>query len=276
MAKSLPYMKWYPSDFDDDEDVRLMTDEQVGFYVRLLNYAWRQDGLPSDSATLANIFHKSPDEFDALWTVVGKKFNKHHRTGRLVNNRQEEEKKDAKLRSQRASNAVRKRYGRSTVVERANNERGSDESLRASDSVSVSVSESSGDGSREEPNADLPRLASAIDPKPYIPDGWEEFIETAAKVQMVLDPSPTSEACRVWRDLSMEDRLEAVDGIRKRVANGDYANTAYVPSAENYLRKRKWRESLRPPPGPAAKRKPETYMHKRLRELEAQKGKALA
>jgi hypothetical protein len=82
-------------------------------------------------------------------------------------------------------------------------------------------------------------------------EGWDKLIEAAARAKMVFDPAPDSNACKwYWRPLSMEDRLFAVSGIKERFERGQYSDPRYVPTLENYLKGRKWRESLRDaPPG---------------------------
>lgn len=75
MPKELPYMKWYPSDFEEDEDVKLMTLEEVGFYVRCMNHAWSNNGLPNSLELIGRIFKiANPEEVSRLWLAVGKKF----------------------------------------------------------------------------------------------------------------------------------------------------------------------------------------------------------
>lgn len=157
MAKEkFPYVRWYPADFDEDEDVQVMTDEQVGFYLRLLNYAWRNQGLPSDVALLIQIFHKSRRDFDRLWKVVGKKFVLDSNNERYTNKRQEKERTHAHSKSESATNSVRTRYERTyersakagtneptnepTNVEQTNNERDTDDLPRALSVLNSQVS----------------------------------------------------------------------------------------------------------------------------------------
>lgn len=75
MAKA-PSFQWYPKDCDTDENVRAMDDAEFGFYVRCLNHAWLNDGLPTDIAELARMMGKTPKQFLKLWVRVSRCFEK--------------------------------------------------------------------------------------------------------------------------------------------------------------------------------------------------------
>lgn len=279
MGKPFPYMKWYPSDFDSDEEVKLMTLEELGFYLKCLNHSWVNKGLPGSVELIARLTGLSAEHAERLWGVVGRKYR---RSGnRYVNDRQERERAAAIEVSKKRSAAGKsgadakhkpqQKHGTCDVDAEANGKDFAGVRAFSSGCNNSGFLNSSEDEKTPEAvlPADLAHLASAVDsPKPT-PDGWEEFVEAASRAQMVLDPAVSSEACKCWRGLSMEDRLAAVDGIRKRIANGDYADGAYIPSAENYIRKRKWRESLRPAPSPSPPRRdPGAYLRNKIRARE--------
>lgn len=73
-AAKAPAFQWYPKDCDTDENVRLMDDAEFGFYVRCLNHAWMNDGIPGDLADLAKILHRPLGRVKAYWSRVGKCF----------------------------------------------------------------------------------------------------------------------------------------------------------------------------------------------------------
>jgi hypothetical protein len=107
-----PAFQWYPKDCDTDENVRLMNDEEFGVYVRCLNHAWLNDGLPTDLRDLRRLFdsrgtdgdektteerrendgRKRRDRFNSIWKRVGKCFFLDESTGRLRNPKQEEQR----------------------------------------------------------------------------------------------------------------------------------------------------------------------------------------
>jgi uncharacterized protein YdaU (DUF1376 family) len=55
MPFELPYFQFYPSDFLSDMNVVLMTNEQVGCYIKLLCYQWREGSIPQDDDQIATL-----------------------------------------------------------------------------------------------------------------------------------------------------------------------------------------------------------------------------
>ena len=92
MAKS-PAFQWYPKDCDTDENVRAMDDAEFGFYVRCLNHAWINNGLPTDIAEFARIMHKTPRQFLKLWARVSRCFFENSEK-KFVNFRQEQQRQE--------------------------------------------------------------------------------------------------------------------------------------------------------------------------------------
>lgn len=81
-------------------------------------------------------------------------------------------------------------------------------------------------------------------------EGWDELCELAAKAQMSFDPSPGSDLCvKVWCRLGMGDKHEIVASIRRRIEAGEFGpevDPQYVPRLENYIGRKKYRDSIRP------------------------------
>jgi len=50
-----PAFQFYPKDFLTDPKVQMMTDEEVGIYIKLLCYCWLDEGLPLDISMLARM-----------------------------------------------------------------------------------------------------------------------------------------------------------------------------------------------------------------------------
>lgn len=97
MAKKnrFEWYKKYPKDFYDDEDVKLMELQHIGLYNVLLDHAWTNGSIPDNHEELAKIAHVPRATIGKLWPLVGRKFLPSGNPGRLVNPRQEEERKDA-------------------------------------------------------------------------------------------------------------------------------------------------------------------------------------
>lgn len=69
-----PAFQWYPKDCDTDENVRCMDDAEFGFYVRCLNHAWLNNGLPESLEDIARIMGHTHGKIKKYWNRVGRCF----------------------------------------------------------------------------------------------------------------------------------------------------------------------------------------------------------
>lgn|GEM_PF-5425218 len=114
----LPYFKWYPADAETDAEYAAMSDVERGLYHHALNVSWINRGLPVDLDERSRVLARPKKYIEKHWPRIGRKFQE--AGGVLTNGRQEEERSKAILKSERATDAVRTRYERSTnVVPRA-------------------------------------------------------------------------------------------------------------------------------------------------------------
>lgn len=117
--KGLPYFRWYPADAETDANFRAMSDAEIGFYVRCLNHAWINGGIPADPVERARVLHTRLDTANNHWFRVGKCFvpspNDPHI---LVNPRAETERRLASQKSQMAMKSANVRYERSANAPR--------------------------------------------------------------------------------------------------------------------------------------------------------------
>lgn len=117
MAAPLKWFPLYVDDFDTDGAVRLMTNEEVGIFVRMLCWQWREGFLPDDARALARAF-------SARRATVQRLLKAHfqddgHKRGQLINRRLAEVYVHQLSKSQKASEAGRRSADkRRTVVER--------------------------------------------------------------------------------------------------------------------------------------------------------------
>ena len=167
--KLLPWFKFFATDWLSDANVRLMTSRQRGWYIDLLCWAWQENGfrpehsevicqilrdrdyidhLASSSEISAEIYGDLRDELTsvvALFTVdMG---------GGKVSHRKLEEQR---------STALTATLAKSEAARSTNAKRDAKRTLRASDSVSVSLSESK-ESVSEEKKGLLQRFSSVID-----------------------------------------------------------------------------------------------------------------
>ena len=70
--KAPPSFQFYPADFLSDENVVLMSNEQVGCYIKLLCYCWREGSIPNDMEFIARLCGVANGENMAtLWQKKG-------------------------------------------------------------------------------------------------------------------------------------------------------------------------------------------------------------
>jgi uncharacterized protein YdaU (DUF1376 family) len=93
MDNKSPAFQFYPSDFLSDEKVMLMTNQEVGCYIKLLCINWKQGSIPDDVEKLAKLCGEDGTAMAQLWQSVGMCFETNGKPGRLINKRIEKERK---------------------------------------------------------------------------------------------------------------------------------------------------------------------------------------
>lgn len=111
MAK-LPWFPFYPADFLGAEKVQLMTNEQVGMYVKLLCYQWMEGSIPEKSSSAIAVLRLGwgdASEMTDFQDVLTNCFIKHPtEKGRLINKRLDEirrEQEEISIKKQEAGRA---------------------------------------------------------------------------------------------------------------------------------------------------------------------------
>jgi uncharacterized protein YdaU (DUF1376 family) len=159
--KRLPFFKWFPADAESDELYSSMDDQELGFFHRCLNKSWLNNGLPSEPTELCRVLKMTLPNFERVWRRVQKAF--YEQDGRLYNRRQEQERTEAIHKSEQATDAARRRYGRYADAP-------ADAPIRASESVSDSSSSLSSKEKKEEnPEYTLPFEDSHAETSPDHP-----------------------------------------------------------------------------------------------------------
>lgn len=143
-----PAFQFYPKDYESDENVKLMSLEQEGAYLRLLCHAWLHGSIPEEVGPLARICRVSRRKMAGLWPGVRLCFEP--RDGRLVNPRMERDRADLdafrRERSESGRRGARSRWGR-TKTQRSGGQRSANGSgngsgtgeLMANDGPAVSI-----------------------------------------------------------------------------------------------------------------------------------------
>lgn len=92
--KKIPWFKFDPIDFMDDENVKMMCDEAIGLYIRILCHSWTHDSIPADDESIMALFKLSKHKFKKLWPKIKKCF--YLENERFFNNRLSKELQEAK------------------------------------------------------------------------------------------------------------------------------------------------------------------------------------
>lgn len=91
MSHKSPAFRFYASDFLTSRKVMLMTDSQVGKYIKLLCHEWMDGPLPNDTKLLSKLIPCSHEEFLSDWSGISECFIE-TKSG-LVQRRLEEERR---------------------------------------------------------------------------------------------------------------------------------------------------------------------------------------
>jgi hypothetical protein len=234
-----PSFQWYPKDCDTDERVKLMSHAEFGFYVRCLNHAWLNDGLPGSIDLIAILLNTKPAYARRLWETVSKCFQL--KNDRFVNSKQEETRaKSNQFRSQQKIKANSK-WSHSK-----------DKLLKTIDNAdAVAFSDDSGSALPEENSRQCFPIASPIAKEPpispvrpkakelpsLITSGWDLFIERYP------NPVKVDSASQAWISLVASGEItesnvtEVLAGLQRWIDSAQWARDdgKYIPAPVTFL-----------------------------------------
>lgn len=99
-----PAFQFYPKDFMTDENVLLMSNTEIGVYIRLLCSCWLEGTLPLDTDSLARMAHMPLKQFTKFWeNSPVKRCFRVGEDGRLHHKRLDEEREKQATHRQRQS-----------------------------------------------------------------------------------------------------------------------------------------------------------------------------
>jgi uncharacterized protein YdaU (DUF1376 family) len=111
-----PAFQFYPSEFLADENVAMMSNREVGCYIKLLCYCWREGSIPSEIEKIAKLCGEDSSAMAQLWLSLSSCFSSaitSHGSAidshpRLINKRLEiERKKQEEHRKERSESGSR-------------------------------------------------------------------------------------------------------------------------------------------------------------------------
>lgn len=108
MSKA-PAFQFYPADFLADENVKLMTNQEIGCYWKLSCYCWIEGSIPSDLRKMAKLCEEDGSAMAQLWQAICKCFVPHPtEPERLVHPRLEKEREKQELNRRERSESGKK------------------------------------------------------------------------------------------------------------------------------------------------------------------------
>lgn len=245
MGNELPYYKMYPADFENDQNVEVMDNLQRGVYLRFLNSAWKNDGIPVDEKAQAALAGEPLVRYrKSIWPRVSPCWKPNpNDASKLINPRQEKEREEAiaLVNKNRRNGGLGGRPTKppltsgkpsdnpTVFVKEANG------SLRTYDSGSGSGSSvSSGGGVGGGPRLD-----------PLAADAWAGFVAMWAECGGAGCSGPDwTDASWEWQRMDTEQRIGSMRGLMQRKGLDDPALLRGLP--KNYLEKRKWERDIQP------------------------------
>jgi len=102
MNKS-PAFQFYAAEFLADENVVMMSNQEVGCYIKLMAYCWREGSIPSDISKIGKLCGEDGLAMAQLWLSIGCCFSSASTSDRLIHKRLETEReKQEKYRFERS------------------------------------------------------------------------------------------------------------------------------------------------------------------------------
>jgi hypothetical protein len=114
-----PAFQFYPADFLADENVVLMTNRELGCYIKLMCYCWREGSIPSDVNKIARLCGEDGSAMADLWIAISSCFEVAiNDPSRLVHPRlvteQQKQSEHKKERSESGKKGAEARWGKAS------------------------------------------------------------------------------------------------------------------------------------------------------------------
>lgn len=69
-----PAFQFYPADFLADENVAMMTNQEIGCYIKLMCYCWREGSIPKEISKIAKLCGEDSLAMAELWRSISQCF----------------------------------------------------------------------------------------------------------------------------------------------------------------------------------------------------------
>jgi hypothetical protein len=251
---NLPYYKLYPKEFDADEHVRMMELAELGLFMRALNHAWVNDGLPLEHEAVRRLLKTGKKDFARAWPAVERCFPV-AQDGRRRNEYQEQQRAEAMLKQVRARAASSRAASSRRYANRSESHSGQRNDDHFVDDISRAEHES-GQRNDDRNVGNFPYaygfLSDSLEKKtstekcemrPEFDEQWLEFTRLFAEASAnPTIPEDFHEAWYSWRMLDHEQKCHIINGLKERIE----ARQFVLHKAANYLRKREWKRAVQP------------------------------
>lgn len=215
--KQPPAFQFYPADFLADENVMLMSNQELGCYMKLMCYAWREGSIPSDIGKIAKLCGEDSSAMAQLWIAIGACFAQaSDRDDRLLHPRLDQERM-----KQQEHRKERSEAGAKGAATRWNGKNGSAIKQPLANDGSSSSSSSSSESKEQKkehaPQAALPTPTKRTDLGHRIPDDWTLTPDLEAYCRQKrpdLDPHDQAERFVLhWRSKAGKDARKTDWGL---------------------------------------------------------------
>lgn len=222
-----PAFQWYAAEYLADMDVSLMSLEEEGAYVRLLNFCWREGSIPNDDEMLSRLCKGAST---TVLRVVKERFQPSaDDPSKLVHHRLEDERK--KQREWREKSAE---GGRKSAKLRSKNEPSNRVNSRVVEPIV-----------NQDPNqkATLQSSSSSSINTPIVPtgDGYSEGFKKFWEAY----PSKTGKdaAWKAWQKRKMGAlSFETVMASMEAQKNSRQWKEGYIPNPTTWINQGRWKD----------------------------------
>ena len=190
-----PAFQFYARDFFMDENVRLMTNQQVGIYIKLLCFCWLEGSIPKNSSAIAKLCDETETAMAQLWPAISKCFE----VSQLDDERLVNKRLDAERKKQQEFSDERKKAGKRGAKISWNHEIKTDSSAIAEPMAKNSSAFASASASSTS-NTIKHTAAKAASYTPAFESFWKEYPRKSGKVA----------AFKSWASKGCEVHLEAI------------------------------------------------------------------
>lgn len=183
-----PAFQFYAAEFLADENVVLMTNQEVGCYIKLMAYCWREGSIPADTNKMARLCGEDSLAMAQLWTAISKCFVESLADDcRLVHPRLEKERsKQDEHRKERAESGKRgaeKRWGAKMEQSHSKSHDSANSSANSSAIDLPMANDGSSSSSSSSNKKDKSKGSTFVPPLWVDQQLWDDFIDMRKKIK---------------------------------------------------------------------------------------------